>query len=115
MLVTFPSPISELQHAPLSLEVLRAKERAPIPYFSTVFSLDLHLSPLRSLGVRQYSKLIPKLFQRTLFKTQVIPCTLQIFQAKDCKTTNLQLIKTNHLFVKFNLLVNFSKKFNCLT
>jgi hypothetical protein len=28
--------------------VLRAKERAPTPYFSVVFCLDLHLSPLRS-------------------------------------------------------------------
>jgi hypothetical protein len=29
-------------------KVLRAKERAPTPYFSNVFSLDSHLSPSRS-------------------------------------------------------------------
>jgi len=49
MLVTFPSPISKLQHTPLSFKVLQAKEHGPT-HFSVVFSLDSHLSPLRSLG-----------------------------------------------------------------
>jgi hypothetical protein len=53
MLVTLPNPIPELQHAPLPLKMLRAKERAPIPYFFVVFSLDSHLSPLKSLGVHR--------------------------------------------------------------
>jgi hypothetical protein len=52
MLITLPSPILELHHAPLPFKVLRAKERAPTPCSSVVFSLDSHLSPLRSLGVR---------------------------------------------------------------
>jgi hypothetical protein len=51
MLVILPSPIPELQHAPLPPKVLRAKERAIIPYSFVVFSLDSHLSPLRNLGV----------------------------------------------------------------
>ncbi len=53
MLVTLPSPIPKLQHAPLPLKMLRAKEHALTPCFSVVFSLDSHLSPLRSLGVRR--------------------------------------------------------------
>ncbi len=52
MLVTLPSPISELQHALLPLKVLQARECAPILCFSTIFSLDSHLNPLKSLGVR---------------------------------------------------------------
>jgi hypothetical protein len=43
-----PSPISELQHAPLPLKVLWARERIPIPPSSAVFHLDSHLSPSRS-------------------------------------------------------------------
>jgi hypothetical protein len=53
MFITLPSPISELQHAPLPFKVLRAKERALTPCFFAIFSLDSHLNPLRSLGVRQ--------------------------------------------------------------
>jgi hypothetical protein len=53
MLVTLPSPIPELQHAPLPLKVLRARERALTPCSSVVFNLDSHLNPLKSLGVRQ--------------------------------------------------------------
>jgi len=34
------------------LKVLRAKECAPIPCSSAVFSLNSHLSPLKSLGMR---------------------------------------------------------------
>jgi len=47
-LSTLPSPIPELQHAPLPLKVLWAKERASTPSFSAVFYLGSHLSPLRS-------------------------------------------------------------------
>jgi hypothetical protein len=53
MLITFPSPIPELLHAPLPLKMLRAKERALTPCFSIILSLDSHLSPLKSLGVHQ--------------------------------------------------------------
>jgi hypothetical protein len=35
------------------LKVLRTKECAPTPCFYVVFSLDSHLSPLRSFVVRQ--------------------------------------------------------------
>ncbi len=53
LLVNLPSPILELQHAPLPPpKVLWAKEHAPTPYSSVVFALDSHLSLLRSLGVR---------------------------------------------------------------
>jgi hypothetical protein len=47
-LSTLPSPIPELQHAPLPLKVLWAKEHAPITPFFVVFYLDSHLSPSRS-------------------------------------------------------------------
>jgi hypothetical protein len=43
-----PSPIPELQHAPLPLKVLWARERAPTPPPSAIFHLDSHLSPSRS-------------------------------------------------------------------
>ncbi len=43
-----PSPIPELQHAPLPLKVLWARERVPTPPSSAVFHLDSHLSPSRS-------------------------------------------------------------------
>jgi hypothetical protein len=43
-----PSPIPELQHAPLPLQVLWARERIPTPPSSAVFHLDSHLSPSRS-------------------------------------------------------------------
>jgi len=51
MLVILPSPIQELKHTPLPPQVLRARERILILYFSIVFSLDSYLSPSRSLGV----------------------------------------------------------------
>jgi hypothetical protein len=50
MLVTLPNLISELQHALLPFKVLRTRGRAPSPYFSHVFNLDSHLSPLKNLG-----------------------------------------------------------------
>jgi hypothetical protein len=56
MLVTLPSPIPELQHAPLPFKVLRARECALILCFSTTFSLGSHLSPLKSLGVHHISE-----------------------------------------------------------
>jgi hypothetical protein len=43
-----PSPIPELQHAPLPLKLLWAWERIPTPPSSAVFHLDSHLSPARS-------------------------------------------------------------------
>jgi hypothetical protein len=61
MLVTFPSPILELQHAPLPLKVLQTRERASTPCFSDVFSLDSHLNPLRSLGFVKYKQLHVKI------------------------------------------------------
>jgi hypothetical protein len=47
-LSTLPSPIPELQHAPLPLKVLWARERASTPPSSDVFHLDSHLSCSRS-------------------------------------------------------------------
>jgi hypothetical protein len=37
---------------PLYPKVLRAKEHAPAPYSSVIFTLDSHLSLLRSLEAR---------------------------------------------------------------
>ncbi len=47
-LSTLPSPIPELQHAPLPLKVLWARERAPTPLSSAIFYLDSHLSLSRN-------------------------------------------------------------------
>jgi hypothetical protein len=52
-LFILPSPISEFQHAPLPLEVLRTRERTRTPCSFTVFTSDSHLSLLRSLGACQ--------------------------------------------------------------
>jgi len=46
--LTLLSPILELQHTPLPLKVLWAKECAPTPPSSVVFYLDSHLNPSRS-------------------------------------------------------------------
>jgi hypothetical protein len=47
-----PSPIPELQHALYPSIVLQARERAPIPCFSVVFSLGLTFESLKELGER---------------------------------------------------------------
>ncbi len=53
LLVTIPNPHPGAPAHLSTPEVLRAKERTPTPYSSIVFTLDSHLSLLRSLGVRQ--------------------------------------------------------------
>ncbi len=58
MLVTLPSPIPKLQHAPLPSKVLQARERAPTFDSSTIFALDSILNLSRNLGVRQYKSQI---------------------------------------------------------
>jgi len=50
MVFTILSPISKLQHAPLPLKVLQARERASTPYPSVVFSLDSHFESIKELG-----------------------------------------------------------------
>ncbi len=57
-LSTLPSPIPELQHAPLPLKVLWAKEHAPTPPSSIVFYLDPHLGPLRNWEHVIYNNII---------------------------------------------------------
>ncbi len=47
-LLILPSPIPELQHAPLPLKVLWARERIPTPPSFVVFHLDSPLSPSRN-------------------------------------------------------------------
>jgi hypothetical protein len=47
-LLILPSPIPELQHAPLPRKMLWARERIPTPPSSVVFHLDSHLSPSRN-------------------------------------------------------------------
>jgi hypothetical protein len=53
LLVTLLSSHPRAPAHPSTLKVLRAKERAPTPYPSTIFTLDSHLSLSRSLGVHQ--------------------------------------------------------------
>ncbi len=52
-LSTLPSAISELQHAPLPLKVLWAKERALTLPSSAIFLLGFTFEPFEELGVRQ--------------------------------------------------------------
>jgi len=58
-LSTLPSPIPELQHAPLPLKVLWARERASTPPFSIAFYLGSHLSHLKSWECVIHSKYMP--------------------------------------------------------
>jgi hypothetical protein len=51
LFVNLPSPIPELQHAPLPLKVLRAKKHAPTPSPSVVFTLRLIVESIKELGV----------------------------------------------------------------
>jgi hypothetical protein len=76
MLVILPSPIPKIQHTLLPLKVLQAREYATTPRFSNVFSLDSHLSPLRSLGVCQ--RKFFKLLRVSTFKIDV--CAREVFQ-----------------------------------
>jgi hypothetical protein len=48
-----PNPHPKTLTRPSTPEMLQVKERAPTPYSSIVFTLNLHLSLSRSLGVRQ--------------------------------------------------------------
>ncbi len=50
MFVIIPSPIPELQHAPLSLKVLQAKERASTLCFFVVSTSNSHLESIKKLG-----------------------------------------------------------------
>jgi hypothetical protein len=50
LLVNLPSPIPELQHAPLPPEVLRTKECAPTPSPSDVFTFGLSVESIKELG-----------------------------------------------------------------
>jgi hypothetical protein len=50
LLINLFSPIPELQHALLPLEVLRVKECAPTPSLSIVFTLGLTIESIKELG-----------------------------------------------------------------
>jgi hypothetical protein len=53
LLVILPSPIPELQHAPLAPKCYEPKECAPTPCFFVVFTSNSHLNISRSLGALQ--------------------------------------------------------------
>ncbi len=50
LLVDLPSPIMELQHAPLPPKVLRARECAPTPFPFVVFTFELAIESIKELG-----------------------------------------------------------------
>jgi len=56
VLVIFPNPIPELQHAPLPPKCYEPGSVSPTPYFSNVFTSDSHLNLSRSLRMRQKLK-----------------------------------------------------------
>jgi len=47
-------------------KVLRAKERAPTPCFSTIFSLGLTFESFKELGVRHLSNYVVLMVKNTL-------------------------------------------------
>jgi hypothetical protein len=51
LLVTLPSPYPRAPPCPSTLEVLRTRECTPTLHSSVMFTLDSHLSPLKSLRV----------------------------------------------------------------
>jgi hypothetical protein len=53
LFINLPSPHPGAPACPFTLKVLRAKERAPIPSPSVVFTFGLAMSPSKSLGMRQ--------------------------------------------------------------
>jgi hypothetical protein len=57
LLVNLPSPISELQHAPSTPEVLRVKESAPTPSPSFIFTFGLVVESIKELGGASLPKL----------------------------------------------------------
>ncbi len=69
-LSTLPSPIFELQHAPLPFKVLWVREHALTPPFSVVFYFDSHLSLSKSwecVTNHNYGIISTSLFSTTLF------------------------------------------------
>jgi len=54
VLVILPSPILELQHAPLPPKCFEPRSMSPTPYSSIVFTSDLHLNLSRSLKAHQH-------------------------------------------------------------
>jgi hypothetical protein len=50
MFIILPNPIPELQHTPLPPKMLRAKEHAPTPCSSAIFTLDSHFESIKELG-----------------------------------------------------------------
>jgi hypothetical protein len=53
LLVILPSPYPGVPAHPSTPKMLRTRERTPTPHFSAMFTLNSHLSLLRSLGVHQ--------------------------------------------------------------
>jgi len=52
MFITLPSPHPKALAHPSTPKVLQAKKRVSTPYFSVVFTLDLHLSLSRNSRAR---------------------------------------------------------------
>jgi hypothetical protein len=50
LLTNLPNPISKLQHAPLPLEVLRARECDPTFFLSVVFTFGFTIESIKELG-----------------------------------------------------------------
>jgi hypothetical protein len=104
MLVILPSPHPGTLARPSTPKVLRAKERALTPYFSNVFTSDLHLSLLWSLGT----------CQKPLHLLWVIDCWVAI--ATSLASSQFSLLQfLNLLFSSFFLsLSDISSKQNFL-
>jgi len=93
-LLTFPSPILKLQHAPLPLKVLWARERAPTPPPSTVLYSNSLLSLARSWecvifgrSVGQYY-MIPRMWSKI---EERIMWRLESFRSHVLKSCNFVL------------------------
>jgi len=77
VLFILPSPISELQHAPLPPKCCKSGSVSPTPYSFIVFTSYSHLNLSKSLGVHQSSStppiLTPFKHEGLLFLASVVP------------------------------------------
>jgi len=96
MLVILPSPILELQHAPLAPKCCKPRSVSLTPCSSIVFILDSNLNLSRSLGVRQLqSYLLPSTTSKPSMLTKMKTTPL---------TSNSQDSPSSYLYLVFLLL-----------
>jgi len=77
LLITLPGPHLGALARPFTPKMLRPKERTPTPHPLVVFTLDLQLNLLKSLGVRHFNY-IPCVICNALLKVCSLDAILEI-------------------------------------